>query len=73
MASVVGSVPVAYVLGIWLSGWEEPPPYIVRGADKNPLYSGAGSAILLSFVGLFVLATAVWYWAFVRLADRGRH
>jgi hypothetical protein len=72
LVSVAGCVPAAVILGIWLSGWKDPGPGIIQGASKNPLYSGAGPAMLLSFVVLFVLATVFWSWVFGRLACRRR-
>jgi hypothetical protein len=68
--SVVCAVPVSYYLGIWFSGWEEPPGHIVQGATLNPIYSGAGTAIVLSFLGLVVVASVVWIWVLVRQAAR---
>lgn len=67
MVSFLAAVPVAYVVGIWLSGWKEPPDYIVQGASRNPLLSGAGTAIALAFVVLVVLMTVLWSWVLVRI------
>jgi hypothetical protein len=58
--SVVLAMPAAYLLGIWFSGWEEPPSYIVQGASRNPVLSGAGAAIVLTFAGLVLLVTLLW-------------
>jgi hypothetical protein len=43
-------LPVSYFLGIWISGWEAPPDYIVQGASLNPLHSGAGPAVVWGWV-----------------------
>lgn len=70
VVSVFLAMPAAYIVGIWLSGWEEPPDYIVQGASLNPFYSGAGAAIVLTFTGLVVLATVLWGWVLVRARRR---
>ena len=68
---MLGALPLAVVVGVWLSGWEEPPDDIVQGASRNPLLSGAELAISLTYVGLVLLATALWIWVLVRaLMDR---
>jgi hypothetical protein len=57
-------VPAAVIVGIWLSGWEDPGPYMMQGASTNPWVSGAGPAILLTLVVMLVLATLLWSWFF---------
>jgi hypothetical protein len=61
------------IVGIWLSGWEDPGPYMMQGASTNPWVSGAGPAILLTLVVMLVLATLLWSWFFGRLTYRRRH
>ncbi len=73
LVSVVGCVPAAVIVGIWLSGWEDPGSYMMQGASTNPWLSGAGLATVLTFVVLLVLATLLWSWPFGRLTYRRRH
>ncbi|MGP4029385.1 hypothetical protein [Actinomadura sp. 3N407] len=69
-ATAVACVPAAWFLGIWLSGWEDPGPGIIQGASKNPLYSGAGFAMALSYVVLLALTTVLWGLLIKRIITR---
>jgi hypothetical protein len=66
-------VTAAWIIGVWLSGWEDPGPYITQGASTNPLLSGAGVAIGVTFVVLLVLATLFWSWLLGMQTYHRRH
>lgn len=59
LVMLVVSVPVAYLLGIGISGWERPEG-IVQGWEANPL-SGAFWHMLLVWCVLVVAGTVGWW------------
>lgn len=70
--TAVACVPLAWYLGIWLSGWEKPEGFI-QGASTNPLYGGAGPMMLLSFLALLAVSSILWGRLIRRIVTRHKH
>ncbi|WP_433331627.1 hypothetical protein [Spirillospora sp. CA-294931] len=71
-STVILCFPAAWYLGIIVSGWEEPSPHIINGADRNPLYSGAAFMMIVSLVVLLTLSTVLWVRLIRWIIARGR-
>ena len=60
-------IPVGFFIGIEISGWEDPGPGIIQGAEKNPLTSS-----FLHIVGSILVLWLVAYSLFFALLARQR-
>jgi hypothetical protein len=59
VASNLACLPLAYVLGTMLSGWDPPPRYIEQGADVDAI-DAALPQMVVTLVLLLLVVNAFW-------------